>query len=55
MYVSPLTVKPADKPTKKEDADILEGAGEGLLEALEGVGTGARQLAGQIIGQAVVV
>ena len=48
-------MKTADKPTKKEDADILEGAGESLLEALEGVGTGARQLAGQVIGQAVVV
>ena len=55
MYVSPLTVQLADKPTKKEEADILEGAGESLLEALEGVGAGARQLAGQIIGQAVVV
>ena len=55
MYVSPLTVKSADKPTKKEDADVLEGAGEGLLEALVGVGAGARQLAGQVIGQAVVV
>ena len=44
----------ADKPTKKEDVDLLEGVGEGLIHALEGVGVGARQLAGQVIGQAVV-
>ena len=44
----------ADKPTKTEDVDLLEGAGEGLLHALEGVGAGARQLVGQVIGQAVV-
>ena len=36
-YVSSLTVILADKPTKKEDADLLEGAGQGLIEALEGV------------------
>ena len=44
----------AEQPTKTEDVDLLEGAGEGLLEALVGVGAGARQLAGQVIGQAVV-
>ena len=45
----------AEEPTKAEDVDLLEGAGEGLLQVLEGVGTGMRQLAGQVIGQAVVV
>ena len=54
-YVSSLTVILADKPTKKENADLLEGAGEGLIEALTGVSVGAQQLAGQLIGQAVVV
>ena len=49
-----MTVDSADKPTKTEDADLLEGASEGLLHALEGVGAGARQLAGQVIGQAVI-
>ena len=44
----------AEQPTKTEDTDLLEGAGEGLLEALVGVGAGTRQLAGQVIGQAVV-
>ena len=44
----------ADEPAKRE-VDPLEGAGEGLLEALAGVGTGARQLAGQVIGHAVTV
>ena len=44
----------AEQPTKAEDPDLLEGVGEGLLQALEGVGAGARQLAGQVIGQAVV-
>ena len=44
----------AEQTTKAEDTDLLEGAGEGLLEALVGVGAGARQLAGQVIGQAVV-
>ena len=34
---------------------MLEGAGKDLLQALEGVGTGAKQLAGQVIGQAVVM
>ena len=43
----------ANEPTKTED-DLLEGAGKDLLQALEGVGTGAKQLAGQVIGQAVV-
>ena len=34
--------------------DLLEGAGEGLIHALEGFGAGARQLVGQVIGHAVV-
>ena len=50
-----MTVDSAEKPAKAEDVDLLEGAGKGLLHALEGVGVGARQLAGQVIGQAVVV
>ena len=33
---------------------MLEGAGKDLLQALEGVGTGAKQLAGQVLGHAVV-
>ena len=44
----------ADKPTKAEDVDLLEGAGEGLLHALEGVGAGAKQLVGQVIGHVLV-
>ena len=47
-------VELANEPTKTEEADLLEGAGTDLLQALEGVGTGAKQLAGQVIGQAVV-
>ena len=45
----------AEELTKAEDVDLLEGTGEGLIEALVGVGAVARQLAGQVIGQAVVV
>ena len=48
-----LIVVLANEPTKT-DEDLLEGAGKDLLQALEGVGTGAKQLAGQVIGQAVV-
>ena len=44
----------AEQPAKAEDTDLLEGAGGNLIEALVGVGAGARQLAGQVIGQAVV-
>ena len=44
----------AEQPTKAEDTDLLEGTGEDLIEALVGVGAGARQLAGQVIGQTVV-
>ena len=49
-----LTMVLAEEPAKRE-VDPLEGAGEGLIEALAGVGTGARQLAGQVIGHAVTV
>ena len=48
-----LTLDLANEPAKTEE-DLLEGAGKDLLQALEGVGTGAKQLAGQVIGQAVV-
>ena len=44
----------AEEPVKRE-VDPLEGAGEGLIEVLVGVGAGARQLAGQVIGHAVTV
>ena len=50
-----MTAGSAKEPTKAEDTDLLEGAGKGMLWALEGVGTGVRQLAGQVVGQAVVV
>ena len=49
-----MTAVLANEPTKTEEADWLEGARKDLLQALEGVGTGAKQLAGQVIGQAVV-
>ena len=49
-----MTVELANEPTKMEEADLLEGARTDLLQALEGVGMGAKQLAGQVIGQAVV-
>ena len=49
-----MTLDVANEPAKMEE-DLLEGAGKDLLQALEGVGTGAKQLAGQVIGQAVVM